>query len=440
MGFEIVANRRQGFGVFWIVLLVAALIAGLPSMATARYASIVMDADTGEVLHQTNADTRNYPASLTKMMTLYMAFEALEDGRLKMDQRLRVSRRAAGMSPSKLGLRRGQTIRVREAILALITKSANDAAVVVAEALGGSESRFARVMTKRARALGMTRTNFRNASGLPNRRQLSTARDLAMLARALIRDFPQYYDYFSTQTFKYRGRTYKNHNKLLKSYSGADGIKTGYTRASGYNLAASVERDGQRLIAVVLGGKSARSRDRHMVKLLDRGFANRRLIAKSPLYDPPPSKPASITLVPPPPRKPGEVAPPAGPDGQLVAARVEAVPLPPFKPESAAASDGSSFAEGPTFWGVQVGAFYNRQPAKLAADRAASRAPDLLSQTRVMTPSIKGRRGRIYRARLMGLTEAEARRACRRLEAARIDCLVVQDPDLKLALVQSADG
>ena len=431
MSFDNTASGRQGFGVFWILLVAAVLIAWQPSAAIARYASIVMDADTGEVLHQTNADTRNYPASLTKMMTLYLAFEALEAGSLKMDQTLKVSRRASGMSPSKLGLRRGQRIRVRDAVMALITKSANDAAVVVAEALGGSESRFARIMTKKARVLGMKRTNFRNASGLPNRRQLSTARDMALLARALIQDFPQYYEYFSTQSFKFRGRTYKNHNNLLKSYSGTDGIKTGYTRASGYNLAASVERNGHRLIAVVLGGKSARSRDRHMAKLLDRGFADRRLIARSPLYDPPPSKPASIDLVPPPPRKPGEADPPAAPAVETLRAAA-----PPQKPEIPGAEGGGT----PGFWGVQVGAFYNAGPAKLAADRAADRVPDLLSRSHVVLPTIQGRRGQIYRARLMGLTETAARRACDRLEAARIDCLVVQDPDLKLALIRSADG
>ena len=261
--------------------------------AQAKYAAVVVDAETGEVLHARNSNTRRYPASLVKMMTLYMVFDALEKGELKLNQRLRVSRRAAGMPPSKLGLRRGQTIRVKDAILALVTKSANDVAVVVAEALGRTESQFAKKMTKKARRLGMKRTTFRNASGLPNRKQLSTARDMATLARALIRDFPQHYHYFNTKSFKYKGRRYRNHNKLLRTYKGADGIKTGYIRAAGYNLVASSVRNGRRVIAVVFGGKTSRSRNRHTATLLDRGFKRLRMIART-YPAPPPRKPTAI--------------------------------------------------------------------------------------------------------------------------------------------------
>ena len=253
-----------------VVTAIWALAAG-PAEAR-RYASIVIDAHSGEVLHADKADRRAYPASLTKMMTLYMLFEALDQGRLSMTSKLKVSSRAAGMPPSKLGLKRGQSIAVRDAIKALVTKSANDVAVVVAEALGGSEQKFARMMTEKARSLGMTRTTFRNASGLPNNQQLSTARDMARLSQALMRNFPKHYGVFSTRSFSYGGRKYKNHNKLLKNYAGTDGIKTGYTHASGFNLAASVVRDGRRLIAIVFGGKTAKSRDRHMRKLLDRNF------------------------------------------------------------------------------------------------------------------------------------------------------------------------
>ena len=237
-------------------VLIFALALSVATAAQARYASIVIDYDTGRVLHESNADTRNYPASLAKMMTLYLAFEALERGDITLDKKLKVSRRAAGMPAAKLGLKRGETITVKNAILALITKSANDAAVVVAEALGEKETRFARMMTRKAKALGMKRTQFRNASGLPNRRQLSTARDMATLARALIRDFPKYYRLFATKEFVYKGKRYRNHNRLLRKYAGADGIKTGYIRASGFNLAASVSRNGRRLIEVVFGGKT----------------------------------------------------------------------------------------------------------------------------------------------------------------------------------------
>ena len=283
-GKKVKRNRRSH--VLSILGLLAALVV-LPGAASARYASIVIDASTGDVLHQVNADTRNYPASLTKMMTLYLAFEALEKGRIQQSQKLMVSRRAAGMPASKLGLRRGRTITLEHAILALVTKSANDAAVVIAEALAGSETKSARLMTKKAKQLGMTRTSFRNASGLHNRRQLSTARDMSKLALALIRDYPRYYIYFSTKKFRYKGRTFRNHNELLKTYKGTDGVKTGYTRASGYNLAASTIHHGRRLIAVVFGGKSAKSRDRHIASLLDKGFAMPVVVRGAPSETPP---------------------------------------------------------------------------------------------------------------------------------------------------------
>lgn len=260
------------------------------SQTEAGYASIVIDTQSGAVLHETNADTQNYPASLVKMMTLYLTFEALTRHRLQLDQRFEVSRRAVDMAPSRLGLRVGQRIRAEEAILALVTKSANDAAVVLAEALGGSEHKFAKMMNDKARELGLTRTTFRNASGLPDRGQVSTARDMATLGRALLRDFPQYYRVFSVTDFRYGDRTYHNHNRLLESYSGADGIKTGYTRASGFNLAASVKRGEHRLIAVVFGGETAKSRDQHMVELLDRAFARINTVTNLASLNAPPSR------------------------------------------------------------------------------------------------------------------------------------------------------
>lgn len=254
------------------VIFLGVLVKADPASA-ARYSSMVVDADTGEVLYARNADQRRYPASLTKMMTLYMTFEALEKGRLRLDQPLKVSKRAAGQTPSRLGLKAGQTITVNQVILALVTKSANDAATVVAEALGGTEIEFAQAMTERANSLGMVRTRFTNATGLHNRRQRSTARDMSTLALALMSDFPQYYHYFSTATFTYRGRRYENHNGMLGTYRGTDGIKTGYVRASGFNLVASVERGDRRLIGVVFGGRSPRSRDVHLRQLLDQAFA-----------------------------------------------------------------------------------------------------------------------------------------------------------------------
>jgi D-alanyl-D-alanine carboxypeptidase len=232
-------------------------------------ASIVIDHNTGAVLHQSQPDALRHPASLTKVMTLYMLFEQIEAGKLKLDTPLPISAYAASQSPSKLGLRAGQTIEVEDAIRGLVTKSANDAAVVVAEALGGDEDAFARQMTRKARALGMSRTVYRNASGLPDSRQVTTARDQAILGRAIQDRFPRYYRYFATTSFRYRGVAHRNHNRLLGRVEGIDGIKTGYTRASGFNLISNVRRDGRHVVAVVLGGSSAASRDRLMASLLE---------------------------------------------------------------------------------------------------------------------------------------------------------------------------
>src|ERR1700730_6325855 len=210
------------------------------------------------------------------MMTLYLAFEALDNGQLKLDQKLLVSTHAASRAPSKLGLIPGDSVAVRDLILALVTKSANDAASVVAESLGGNEISFAERMTQKARKLGMKNTVFHNASGLPDPLNRTTARDLATLARALYRDFPDHYHYFSTREFVYHGTVHANHNHLMSSFQGMDGIKTGYINASGFNLAASAKRDNRRLIGVVMGGESARTRDAHMAQLLNQAFASKR--------------------------------------------------------------------------------------------------------------------------------------------------------------------
>jgi len=258
-------------GVLMLAILASAAQAQIGSD---RYAAIVVDARSGNVLMEASADEPRYPASLTKMMTLYMAFDALRQGRIDLNDRFTVSVQAAAMPPSRLGLAAGTSLSVEEAILALVTKSANDAASALGEYLGGgSELRFAQMMTLRARALGMRATTFRNASGLPDLDQVSTARDMAMLGRRLQQDHPQFYTYFSAPNFVYRGRTHWNHNRLLQEYDGTDGIKTGYVNDSGFNLVASAQRDGVRLIAAVFGGRSGRERDRHMMSILDQGFA-----------------------------------------------------------------------------------------------------------------------------------------------------------------------
>lgn len=254
------------------ILALSSLVLALPATANAnpKYAGIVVDAKTGKTLYASSADAYRYPASLTKIMTLYVVFEELEAGRLSLNSRLKVSKYAAGRPPSKLGLKPGKTIKVKDAILALVTKSANDVATVVAENIGGSEKKFAERMTRTARALGMKKTTFRNPHGLPNSGQRTTARDMATLGRAIQEHFPQYYGYFKTRSYKYGGRTYGNHNKLLGSVKGVDGIKTGYIRASGFNLVTSVNRNGRQIVAVVMGGRSGASRNAQMTKLINR--------------------------------------------------------------------------------------------------------------------------------------------------------------------------
>ena len=234
-----------------------------------RYAAIVVDAKTGKTLHEASADSLRHPASLTKIMTLYMLFEQLEAGKIKLSTPMEVSEEAASQAPTKLGVRPGQTLAVEDAIKALVTKSANDAAVVIAEALAGDEDSFAKQMTRKARALGMNKTIYRNASGLPDGEQVTTAREQALLGLAIQEHFPRHYRYFSLTSFSYHGRAMRNHNRLLGRVHGVDGIKTGYTRASGFNLVSSVRRNDRHIVAVVLGGSSGGQRDARMRSLID---------------------------------------------------------------------------------------------------------------------------------------------------------------------------
>lgn len=240
----------------------------------------MVDAVTGEVLHQDMADQLRYPASLTKIMTLYIAFDELSAGRLALNDRIRVSSRAASQPPSKLGLQVGDTLSVEEALNALAIKSANDVAVALAEHIAGSEPAFAERMTRQSGALGMNDTYFRNASGLPDRQQITTANDMAILARAVLRDHPQHYAIFSRPSFVFRGQTIYSHNRVTHRFPGADGLKTGYINASGFNLVTSAAQDGRRLVGVVLGGRSGATRDNYMEELFQSGFS--RLAVRSP--------------------------------------------------------------------------------------------------------------------------------------------------------------
>ncbi|NQU61977.1 MAG: serine hydrolase [Rhodospirillales bacterium] len=374
--------------------------------AAAKYASIVLDAKTGRIIHEINADTRNYPASLTKMMTLYLIFDALESKIWKLNNRLRISARAARQPSSKLGLNRGEYITVKEAIMALVTKSANDVATVVAENLSGSERGFALKMTAMARKLGMNRTTFRNASGLPHRGQMSTARDMGVLARALIRDFPLQYRYFSTDSFLFDGITHSNHNKLLDTYDGADGIKTGYIRASGFNLVASAYRNGRRVIGVIFGGNSPRSRNALMTRLLDLGF--KALNQESP--------PVIASL---------EAEPPYA---KITAKPTSRGATP--KPPAIARANSKNPIPANRRWGVQVGAYARYSQAYEAARRAIEIAPSFLMEGDIKIVPLRKNRGRVlHRARIKGISKEQASQACDFLRKRNTNCMEIKMRD-----------
>lgn len=402
---------RRVFFVTGGVLAALVLISSAGPALAAKYAALVIDATSGRILHEENADDRRYPASLTKMMTIYMVFDALERGAWSLNRPLPVSSAAAAQPPSKLGLRKGQTIRAEDAILALVTKSANDVSVVLAEALGGTESNFAKMMTTKARQLGMSRTTFRNASGLPDNAQITTARDMALLAMALLRDYPQYYTYFSTRSFAFRGIRHGNHNRLLGAYQGVDGIKTGYIRASGYNLVASARRGGRRVIGVLLGGETAAQRNRKMAGLLDVGF--RRL---------------DTTLA------EDMARPRVGLDTASVVpapARSASIPSSRVASPSLAASAGASAS-----WGIQVGAFPDAASARKAAQRAITAARSQIGNG-VIHVEPNGRRKTLYQARIGNIERAEASRACSILKKKKFKCMVFK-LDQPLAVVAAA--
>jgi len=266
-----IRSRLAGY-VAGAVLAIASSLAAMP--ANAGYAHLLVDGNTGKVLASDNADVLNHPASLTKMMTLYMVFEALRDGRLSWDQKIKMSRNGASTIPTKLGIPAGKTFTVREAVYGMIVRSANDVAEGMGDHLAGSEAKFGQMMTRRARQLGMKKTVFRNASGLPDSRQVTTARDMATLGLALMRDFPREYKLFSKSSFNFRGRTIRGHNNLMYRYKGMDGIKTGYINASGFNVVSAINHNGKRVVGVVLGGKTARTRDNRMAALLDKAMPN----------------------------------------------------------------------------------------------------------------------------------------------------------------------
>lgn len=406
---------------FALALLIFVFTAPGQAHANPKYASIVVDAQTGRILSERYADKKLHPASLTKAMTLYITFDALKAHRLRRGQRIRISRHAASMVPSKLGLEPGETITVEDAILALVTKSANDVAAALGEAIAGSEDRFALLMTRRARQLGMKNTVFKNASGLHHRSQVSTARDMAILARALIYDHPEYYHYFSVKKFKYRGDTYSNHNKLMNTYDGMDGLKTGYVNAAGFNLMASAVQNNRRLIGVVFGGRTSRTRNAHMKVILDRGFAKINDILMAQNQPLPTRKPdfGAVTVA------SAEAGLPTNASGLEIdpEALVGEGDIDPEASRDLAASlrsmaktDGGVRAvDGPNGgWAVQIGAFYNRDLTRNTLKSAASRLPReiIRNSVPIIAPLSTGK-GVIYRARIGGLDKKTAEDACK---------------------------
>lgn len=362
-----------------------------------RYAAMVVDSHSGKVLYARNVDKPRYPASLTKIMTLYLLFQEIKAGKIGLNTEFVVTKNASLQAPSKLGLKVGQKIKVKDGIRALVTKSANDVACVIAENLAGTEERFARVMTMTAKKLGMKNTQFRNASGLPNSAQVTTARDMVILSRRMINDFPKMYKVFGTRTFSYKGKRYNNHNRLLFNYKGTDGIKTGYTRASGFNLAASVRRNNKHLVAVVMGGKTGRKRDAHMRHILNKAMPK----AVAVRWKPKPKK--------------QQIARNQQP------ARDKQVSAPAQSYETAAATVA---APGP--YHVQVGAFASEGEARARLTSVGSKAQDLLGgHSPITTPGPKGRPN-LVRARFSAFSKAIADSTCAQMKRRSIDCMVLK--------------
>ena len=465
---SVASNKRLRKACRFFVLLLVIVCLGVASfsdpataarkkakkrVAVDKSASIVIEADTGHILSESNADKQLYPASLTKMMTLYMAFEALDHGALRKETRIPVSYHASRQEPSVLGLKAGTTLRVEDAILGLVTKSANDAAAALGEALGnGSEARFAKMMTARAHELGMTRTQFVNASGLFHPSQVSTARDMARLGQALIRDYPRYYRYFSTARFVLAGRSFENHNHLMRNYNGMDGIKTGYVHQSGFNLVASAVHGDTRLIGVVFGGNTANSRNAQMAKLLNGGFSQASeprvaaLIAqKRQNLKTTPGRNTALSATMSAPtavdtaqnstfNSMGLMVQNAAPaddsgedesegDTEEEAPPPAPAPAPSFAPRAMNTQPINTVNINPGTWAIQLGTFSTHASSVRALSSAQKRLPTALKAqaTPVIVP-LSTNRGIIYRARLTGLSQDTATKACGLLKGS---CLIL---------------
>jgi D-alanyl-D-alanine carboxypeptidase len=451
------------------VLLLSLTAAPIAAQARPVSSSILVDAATGEVITSSNADARTYPASLTKMMTLYQLFDALKRGQIKMGDTIVFSAHAAAQDATNLAVSEGDTIRVETAIQAVVVRSANDAATAIGEKLCGSEWAFAKRMNATARALGMTNTVFQNANGLPDPDQHTTARDMAILGVALLRDFPEYYHYFSVESFTYHGVQYAGHNHVLDKLDGADGIKTGYIRASGFNLVTSATHNGRRLLGVIMGGETPWIRDKNMVAMMTKGFktnvgtgtqlalngtvkttptpAAPATLAVASTAQPAPAAPAALAVA-----LPASVVAPAmvatalAPVAATAAATATVMTptfsdgtdqlLPVLKPgtelqlTSAGAPDAQSVepvwrSGSPASYGVQVGAYSQYAPAQSAAIRVTRAMPGIFSEARIVVDESNA----LYRARLMGLSKTDAEQACAKLHAQQADCMVLSSTD-----------
>ena len=399
----------------------------IPSSST-KYAAIVVDARSGEILYAKRADAPRYPASITKVMTLYLTFEALSTGKLSLDDRIVFSPHAAAQAPTKLGVRAGDSISVAEAIQAMCTLSANDAAVAMAERLGGTEQRFAALMTLRAQELGMQNTHFANANGLPDSRNLSSARDIAILSRAAMRDYPQYYGFFSQTSFSFRGRMIGNHNHMLTEVPGVDGLKTGFTNASGFNIAISGVRDNRRLIVVVLGGPNRIARDRAAESLLMTGFevVRRRALGEDikvaqNFFEPPALAEAGQTSMTQTSMNQGD-----SDDGLRIQLASSSPPsrasqIQIVEPRSVPKLNGKVRKAAGGQWTVQVGTFNSRADAREQLSLMEKKFGQHFGVAQGAANKDAGK----FKARFSGLTEDGAKQACRTLKSKKQPCMVV---------------
>lgn len=412
-----------------LLLAMCALALG-SATAFAGSASLVLDARTGKVLSSENADTLNHPASLTKMMTLYLTFEALRRGDISWDSKIKVSKAAAAKPPMKLGLKPGSTITVREAVYAMIVRSANDAAAAMSEKLGGSESNFARKMTAKARQLGMRRTVFINASGLPASKQVTTARDMSTLAVALMRDYPREYRLFSTPSFTFRGRKIRGHNNLMYRYDGMDGIKTGYTNASGFNLVSAVRDGNRRVIGVVMGGRTARSRDDKMAALLNRhvGKASngRQLVAAAKTRTTTAVEVVSAATMS---DVPLPYTAPHRAKGDSVAALItasSAAIVPAERPTAMVEVETTAAVPAAGRWQIQISAAPSAEAARALLAQAQMVGGDMLAEASPYTEAVGKGPGTVFRARFVGFSSRDAAAsACERLKKRSYDCMLL---------------